>query len=157
MSTRTANYLAWGLCALSLTLTILRLYPRTSPQKLEEGRISLRMRLPIVTVLKGDAPYERGYHNNERGLLPSSKTTVEETQEVPAQREDKEQPGRQTKSFRQSRRQCHLVRAVDGMPMEGAAQRLVWGLLQRRPRAFPEVEEGRHIREADEEDGPILR
>jgi hypothetical protein len=24
MSTRTANYLAWGLCALSLTLTILR-------------------------------------------------------------------------------------------------------------------------------------
>jgi len=28
------------------------------------------MRLPIVTVLKGDAPYERGYHTEEGRLLP---------------------------------------------------------------------------------------
>jgi hypothetical protein len=30
---------------------------------LEQRRISPRMSLPIVTVLKGDAPYEKGYHN----------------------------------------------------------------------------------------------
>jgi hypothetical protein len=30
---------------------------------LEQGRISPRMGVPIVTVLEGDAPYERGYHN----------------------------------------------------------------------------------------------
>jgi hypothetical protein len=36
---------------------------------LEQRRISPRMDLPIVTVLKGDAPYERGYHNQEGGLL----------------------------------------------------------------------------------------
>ena len=47
------------------------------------------MGLPIVTVLKGDAPYEKGYHNQEGGLLPSSKTLVEETQEVPAQAKEK--------------------------------------------------------------------
>jgi hypothetical protein len=41
------------------------------------------MGLPIVTVLKGDAPYERGYHTEQSGLLPPSKTTVEETQEAP--------------------------------------------------------------------------
>jgi hypothetical protein len=45
---------------------------------------------------------------------------------------------------------------MEGSP-QSSPQRLVWGLLKRRPRAFPEVEEGRHIREADEEDGPILR
>jgi transposase len=37
---------------------------------------------------------------------------MEETQEVPAQKQEKEQAGRQTQSFRQSRRQCHLVRAL---------------------------------------------
>jgi hypothetical protein len=48
------------------------------------------MGLPIVTDLKGDAPYERGYHNQESGLLPPSKTSVEETQEAPAQKEKQE-------------------------------------------------------------------
>jgi hypothetical protein len=55
---------------------------------------------------------------------------VEETQEVPAQKQDKEQPGRQTESFRQSRRQCHLVGAVDGMEVEGPPSRLVWSVLK---------------------------
>jgi hypothetical protein len=32
---------------------------------------------------KGDAPYERGYHNEEGGLLPPSPPSMEETQEVP--------------------------------------------------------------------------
>jgi hypothetical protein len=53
------------------------------------------MGLPIVTVLEGDAPYEQGYHNNkEGGLLPSSKTPVEESQEVPAQKEEKDETRR---------------------------------------------------------------
>ena len=51
---------------------------------LEQRRISPRMGLPkIVTVPKGDAPYQRGYHNQQSGLLPPSKTTVEETQAAP--------------------------------------------------------------------------
>jgi hypothetical protein len=77
----------------------LRLYPRTSPQKLEEGRISLRMRLPIVTVLKGDAPYERGYHTEEGRLLPPPPPLVEEAQEVPAQANKDDQTRWQTKSI----------------------------------------------------------
>jgi hypothetical protein len=48
------------------------------------------MALPIVTVLEGDASYERGYHTEEGGLLPPSKTPVEETQEVPPQTQEKE-------------------------------------------------------------------
>jgi hypothetical protein len=48
------------------------------------------MALPIVTVLEGDASYERGYHTEEGGLLPPSKTPVEETQEVPTQTHEKE-------------------------------------------------------------------
>ena len=31
---------------------------------------------------------------------------------------------------------------LDGMPVEGHSSGVVWGLLQRRPRAFPEVAEG---------------
>jgi hypothetical protein len=58
--------------------------------KLEQRRISPRIVLPIVTVLEGDASYERGYHNREGGLLPPSKTPVEETQEVPTQTHEKE-------------------------------------------------------------------
>jgi hypothetical protein len=58
--------------------------------KLEQRRISPRMALPIVTVLEGDASYERGYHTEEGGLLPPSKTPVEETQEVPTQTHEKE-------------------------------------------------------------------
>jgi hypothetical protein len=58
--------------------------------KLEQRRISPRMALPIVTVLEGDASYERGYHTEEGGLLPPSKTPVEETQEVPPQTHEKE-------------------------------------------------------------------
>jgi hypothetical protein len=117
---------------------------------LERRRISPRIDLPTITVLEGDAPYERGYHSEEGGLLPSSQTTVEETQEVPAQKEDKEQAGWQTKSFRQSRRQRHLVRALDRMPVEGPPSRLVWGLLKRGPSTLPELEADGHLREADE-------
>jgi len=62
--------------------------------KLEQRRISPRIVLPIDTVLEGDAPYERGYHNNESGLLPPSKTPVEETQEVPTQTQEKEHTAR---------------------------------------------------------------
>src|SRR5215207_5967290 len=43
------------------------------------------------------------------------------------------------------------------MPMEGSAPRVVWGLLQRGPRAFPEMEAHEPLREADEEDGRVLR
>ena len=43
------------------------------------------------------------------------------------------------------------------MPMEGSAPRVVWGLIQRGPRAFPEMEAYGYLREADEEDGPLLR
>jgi transposase len=64
------------------------------------------MGLPPSPFSKGVAPYGRGYHNEQCGLLPSSETTVEETQEVPVQKEDKEQARRQTQSFRQSGRQC---------------------------------------------------
>ena len=42
--------------------------------------------------------------------------------------------------------------------MEGASSGLVRGLLKRRPRAFPEVEEeDGSLREADEMDGRVLR
>ena len=59
--------------------------------KVEERRISPRMGLPILTVLEEDASYEQGYHNEESRLLSSSKTLMEETQEMPAQeKEEKE-------------------------------------------------------------------
>jgi hypothetical protein len=58
---------------------------------LEQRRISPSMRLPISTALEGDEPYEQGYHNEEGGLLPSSETLVEETQEIPAHEEPQEQ------------------------------------------------------------------
>jgi hypothetical protein len=54
--------------------------------KLEQRRITPRMGLPIVTVLKGDAPYERSYHTEEGGLHPSSKTPMKKAQEVPAKK-----------------------------------------------------------------------
>jgi transposase len=92
--------------ALALLLPQIKTLSENFSMKVEQRRISPRMDLSIVTVLKGDAPYERGYHNNKSGLLPSSQTTVEETQQVPAQKQEEEQPGRQTESFRQSRRQC---------------------------------------------------
>jgi hypothetical protein len=53
------------------------------------------MDLPIVTVLKGDAPYERGYHNQQRGLFQPSSPSVEETQEMPAQKQEEEYQRRQ--------------------------------------------------------------
>ena len=111
------------------------------------------MGLPILTVLEGDAPYERGYHNEEGGLLSSSSTSVEETQEASAQKEEQEQAGRQTEGLRQICRQRYLVRALDGMPVEGHPSGVVWGFLKRRPRAFPEVEEDGSLQEADEQDG----
>jgi hypothetical protein len=46
------------------------------------------MGLPPSPVSKGDAPYGRGYHNAENGLLPDAETIVEETQEIPAQAKD---------------------------------------------------------------------
>src|SRR5829696_7807299 len=127
------------------------------PVSLEQRRISPRMGLPPSPFSKGDAPYGRGYHNAENGLLPDAEAIVEETQEVPAQAKEKQWQRWQTEGFRQSRRQRHLVRAVDRMPVEGSPSRLVRGLRERRPRAFPEVERGGHIREAqEEEDGRVL-
>src|SRR5215208_4101642 len=40
--------------------------------------------------------------------------------------------------------------------MEGHSSGVVWALIQRRPRALPEVEENGHLREADEVDGRAL-
>ena len=111
------------------------------------------MGLPILTVLEGDAPYVQDYHIEESGLLPPSSTSVEETQKAPAQKEQQQQAGRQAEGVRQGRSQRYLVRALDGMPVEGRAPRLVRSLLQRRPRAFPEVEEDGSLQEADEQDG----
>jgi hypothetical protein len=39
------------------------------PIDLEQRRISQRMDLPTLTVLKADAPYQSGYHNQEGRLL----------------------------------------------------------------------------------------
>src|SRR5215213_9074796 len=55
------------------------------PVSLEQRRISPRMGLPPSPFSKGDAPYGRGYHNAENGLLPDAEAIVEETQEIPAQ------------------------------------------------------------------------
>src|SRR5215212_1808528 len=119
------------------------------PVSLEQRRISPRMGLPPSPFSKGDAPYGRGYHNAENGLLPDAEAIVEETQEIPAQaKEESKRESRQAQSLREGSRRRHLVCALDRMPMEGSPSRLVWGLLKRRPRAFPEVERGRHIREA---------
>ena len=97
-------------------------------------------------------------HTEQSGLLPPSKTTVEETQEAPAQKEEQEQQaGRQAEGLRQSLSQRYLVRAVDRLPVEGHSSGVVWGLIQRRPRAFPEVEADGPLREADEVDGRALR
>src|SRR5215218_4631182 len=99
--------------------------------KLEQRRISPRMGLPKFTICKGDAPSERGYHNEQSGLLPPSSTSVEETQKAPAQKEQQQQAGRQAEGVRQGRSQRYLVRALDGMPVEGRAPRLVRGLLKK--------------------------
>ena len=47
--------------------------------------------------------------------------------------------------------------SLDGMEVEGHPSRLVWGVLQRGPRTLPDVEADGHLREADEEDGRVLR
>lgn len=125
---------------------------------LEQRRISPRMGLPKFTIRKGDAPNEIGYHNQEGGLLPPSKTSVEEAQETPAQeKEEQHQAGRKAEGLRQSRRQRYVVRALDGLPMEGHSSGVVWGFRKRRPRAFPEVEAQGPLREAFEVDGRALR
>jgi hypothetical protein len=111
------------------------------------------MGLPIVTILEGDAPYEQGYHNEEGRLLPSSKTPVEENQEVPTQKEEEDEARWQAESLRPGRHQWHLVRALDRLPVEGGSSGLVWGVLKRHPRTFPEMEEDGRLREADEKDG----
>jgi hypothetical protein len=68
---------------------------------LEQRRISPRMGLPITTILERDVPYERGYHNEQSELLPSSKTSVEEAQETPAQKDEQhQQAGRQAEGVR---------------------------------------------------------
>src|SRR5215216_2352331 len=132
-------------CAARLSKTL----SENFPVSLEQRRISPRMGLPPSPFSKGDAPYGRGYHNAENGLLPDAEAIVEETQEIPAQaKEESKRERRQAQSLREGSRRRHLVCALDRMPMEGSPSRLVWGLLKRRPRAFPEVERGRHIREA---------
>ena len=116
------------------------------------------MGLPPSPFSKGDTPYGRGYHNAENGLLPDAEAIVEETQEIHAQaKEEKKRQRRQAQSLREGGRRRHLVSALDRMPMEGSPSRLVRGLIKRRPRAFPEVEEDGSFREADEVDGRALR
>ena len=44
---------------------------------------------------------------------------MEKAQEVPAQKEEQHEPRRQAEGFRPRRYQRHLVRAVDGMSVEG--------------------------------------
>lgn len=127
------------------------------PVSLEQRRISLRMGLPISTILEGDAPYERGYHNEEGGLFPPSETPVEEAQEAPAQEEGEKPEGGQAEGFRPGCRQRHLVRPLDGVPVEGDPPRLVRRLRERRPRALPDMGEDGRVREAGEEDGRALR
>src|SRR5215211_6538816 len=72
------------------------------PVSLEQRRISPRMGLPPSPFSKGDAPYGRGYHNAENGLLPDAEAIVEETQEIPAQakEESKREGGRPRASER---------------------------------------------------------
>jgi transposase len=54
---------------------------------------------------KGDAPYGRGYHNAENGLLPDAEAIVEETQEIPAQaKEERKRQRRQAQSLREGGR-----------------------------------------------------
>jgi hypothetical protein len=78
--------LATNLAAAAYTLDSIRelLHEGWTEAHLSENGIA------TITVLEGGAPYERGYHNEQCGLLPSSETTVEETQEVPVQKEDKD-------------------------------------------------------------------
>jgi hypothetical protein len=76
---------------------------------------------------------------------------------LPKKAEQEQEAGRQAEGLRQGLGKCYLVRALDGMPMEGPPPRLVRGLRKRRPRAFPEVEVDGHLREADEVDGRVLR
>src|SRR5215213_8777496 len=52
-------------------------------------RLYPRMSLSMVTVLKGDAPYEQGYHVWQSGLLPPSSTSLEEAQEASAHEEER--------------------------------------------------------------------
>src|SRR3954468_4399760 len=114
------------------------------------------MGLPISALLEGDAPYEQDYHSEEGELLPASPPSMEEYQKAPAQEEDIE-ARRQIEGVRQGRRQRHLVRAVDRMPVEGHPSGLVRSLLQRSPRALPKVEKDGRRRDADEEDDRLLR
>jgi hypothetical protein len=84
------------------------------------------MGLPIVTVLKGDASYEQGYHNQEGRLLPPSKTPMEKAQEMLAQKEKEGEPRRQAECLRPRRYQRHLVCALDRLSVEGRSSGLVW-------------------------------
>src|SRR5829696_8735624 len=84
------------------------------PVSLEQRRISPRMGLPPSPFSKGDAPYGRGYHNAENGLLPDAEAIVEETQEIPAQaKEESKRERRQAQSLREGSRRRHLVCALD--------------------------------------------
>ena len=63
------------------------------------------MGLPPLPFSKGDAPYERGYHNAENGLLPDAQAVVEETKEIPAQaKEESKRQRRQAQSLREGSR-----------------------------------------------------
>lgn len=83
---------------------------------------------------------ERGHHNKESGLLPVAQAPVEEAQEVPAQKEKEDEARWQAQGLRPGRRQRYLVCALDRLPVEGGSSGLVWGLLQRYPRTFSEME-----------------
>ena len=85
--------------------------------------------MPPSRFSKGDAPYGRGYHNAENGLLPDAEAIVEETKEIPAQaNEEKKRQRRQAQSLREGGRQRHLVCALDRMPMGKALHRDWFGV-----------------------------
>jgi transposase len=106
------------------------------------------------------ALYEQGYHNDhEGGLLPSSQTPVEETQEVPAQEEEEEEDAMRWQRPRASDRA--LIDAIWYVLWSGCQWKAVhrdWfgvssSLIHER---FPKLEEDGRLREADEADGRVL-
>src|SRR5215211_872873 len=87
------------------TMLVTKTLSENFPVSLEQRRISPRMGLPPSPFSKGDAPYGRGYHNAENGLLPDAEAIVEETQEIPAQaKEESKRERRQAQSLREGSR-----------------------------------------------------
>lgn len=73
------------------------------------------------------------------------------------QKEKEDEARWQAQGLRPGRRQRYLVCALDRLPVEGGSSGLVWGLLQRYPRTFSEMEADGRLREANEKDGRVLR